>query len=170
MNQSKLFCFDGRPSYLEAIDDCLNRPAFIVLEWIFHHGEDSWYPTGWYHWDSIIVESDRITLYAEVTSTGGSPAESIPLSESDSDRLYGQTNPSNRGVNFPNSPSELCLAVLQLIAVGNPARNEVRGEGGKLVTPFCLESYVEKNANFEPKHADFSTKLDELGCYSSEEL
>ena len=104
MSMSRLFCLDGTPAYLEAVDDCLLRPAFIVHRWFLLDGDDGAHPTGWWHWDSFIIESDRIAFFTEVTTSGAHPAESIPLSEEDGDRLNGVVNGNTAWINDEMAP------------------------------------------------------------------
>ena len=170
MTSSKLISFDGTPAYLEAVDDCLLRPAFIVHRWFLLDGDDGAHPTGWWHWDSFIIESNRIDFFTEVTTFGAHPSESIPLSEEDGDRLNGVSVSDRTEENLPSSLEELHLAVLQTILKHNPALDPVRNGDGPLIAPFNLQAYTESNSDFDPNHPEFTEKLEELGCYTPEEL
>jgi hypothetical protein len=168
--ESKLISFSGCPAYLEAVDDCLLRPAFIVHGWFLLDGDEGSYPTGWWHWDSFIIESDRIDFFTEVTTSGAQTAESILLSEVDGDRLNGVRVSNRTDEDLPSSLEELHLAVLQTIVKHNPELDPIRNGDGPLIAPFNLQAYSESNPDFDPNHPEFTEKLEELGCYTPEEL
>lgn len=73
--------FGSKVFYVEPVQDVLNRIQFRVLTWQGSEDEDG--GGGWWHFDSIVQDSDGIKVFTEVTYGGAELALEIPWPDLD---------------------------------------------------------------------------------------
>ena len=87
--------FEGMIFYAQPVEDVLNRVQFKVYTWHGAETEEDWQQGGWWHFNSVIWDEERVHLYTEVTSIGAElvdsyswPKLSEDLTEQRAEELY----------------------------------------------------------------------------------
>ncbi len=73
--------FAGLVFYPQDQEDAINRIHFRIFTWHGQESADDWEKGGWWHYDSILWDSEEVSIYTEVTCNGAELEAQYPWPE-----------------------------------------------------------------------------------------